>query len=243
MSSLWLVGWSLLAMVLGPQPGAQVAQSIPSDQAPDGHLHFWLYLPPDYQKQPGKSWPLLLFLHGAGERGSQLQQVKRHGPPKLIDQGRSFPLVVVSPQCPRGKDWRQLAPSLLKLLDHLEKHYRIDPTRVYITGLSMGGYGTWHLVALAPERFAAAVPICGGGDPRKADRIKQVPIWAFHGARDRVVPLKRSQEMVQAVRQAGGEARLTVYPQAGHDSWTATYENEEVYRWLLQHRKKRPRTP
>ncbi len=215
----------------------QTAQSIPSEQTPDGKLHFWLYLPSKYKQQPQKRWPLLLFLHGAGERGSNLQRVLRHGPPKLIHAGKDFPFIVVSPQCPGGMNWKTLAPSLIKLLDHLEATYRVDRSRIYVTGLSMGGYGTWHLAALIPQRLAAVVPICGGGDPQTAPKIKSVPVWAFHGARDRVVPPERSEEMVQAIRQAGGTAKLTIYPQAGHDSWTATYDNPEVYRWLLSHQK------
>ncbi len=246
-SMLRRIGFVVLAVMAGGSvlsvrvwaDSPQRAESIPSEQTPDGKLHFWLYLPPEYQQQPQKKWPLLLFLHGAGERGSKLQRVLRHGPPKLIHAGKKFPFIVASPQCPGGMNWKKLAPSLVKLLDHLESQYRVDRSRVYVTGLSMGGYGTWHLAALIPQRLAAVVPICGGGDPQAAEKIKSVPVWAFHGGRDRVVPPKRSQEMVQAIKQAGGDARLTIYPQAGHDSWTATYDNPEVYRWLLSHRKVR----
>ena len=237
--TLWVL--CVVAAVLAPAQNQaasrQKAQSIPVDQTPQGRLHFWLYLPPGYEQQEAKRWPLLLFLHGAGERGSDLRRVLRHGPPKLIAAGRQFPFIVVSPQCPGGTNWRHLAPSLLRLLDHMEKNYRVDRSRVYVTGLSMGGFGTWHLLGVAPDRFAAAVPICGGGDPQVAPKAKHVPVWAFHGAKDRVVPLKRSEEMVQAWWRAGGKARLTVYPHAGHDSWTKTYANPDVYRWLLQHRK------
>ena len=127
---------------------------------------------------------------------------------------------------------------LIQLVDHVVAKMRIDPTRVYVTGLSMGGYGTWRLVAAHPERFAAAVPICGGGEPREmAGALRRVPIWAFHGARDPVVPLSASQEMVDAVQRAGGDVRLTVYPEVAHDSWTQTYNNPEVYDWLLSHRR------
>ncbi len=243
LAGLWAVamlpGRSLWAEQPSQDAPRQSRQSIPSEQTRDGKLHFWLYLPPGYDKQPQKKWPLLLFLHGAGERGSDLKRVLRHGPPKLIQAGKDFPFLVASPQCPGGMDWRMLAPSLIKLLDHLESKYRVDPSRVYVTGLSMGGYGTWHLAGLIPERLAAVVPICGGGDPATAERLKEVPVWAFHGGRDRVVPLKRSQEMVDAINKAGGKARLTVYPEAGHDSWSATYDNPEVYRWLLSHQKPR----
>ncbi len=129
------------------------------------------------------------------------------------------------------------AEPLIQLVEHVTNNLHIDGTRVYVTGLSMGGYGTWRLVAAYPERFAAALPICGGGEPLEwAASLRRVPIWAFHGARDAVVPVSESEKMVDAVRRAGGQVRLTVYPDVEHDSWTQTYDNDEVYRWLLQHR-------
>ena len=121
--------------------------------------------------------------------------------------------------------------------------YPIDPDRVYLTGLSMGGFGSWMLAMEHPGRFAAAVPICGGGDPRDVARIKDLPIWVFHGGKDPTVPLARSEAMVDALRKIGGRVKLTVYPDAGHDSWTATYENEDLYAWLLQQRRGQPQQP
>ncbi len=115
----------------------------------------------------------------------------------------------------------------------------MDTERIYLTGLSMGGYGTWALAAKYPERFAAIVPICGGGKRFMARSLKDIPVWAFHGAKDNVVPLKESVKMVNAVKALGGNARLTVYPDAGHDSWTETYRNKELYSWFLGHRKKK----
>jgi predicted peptidase len=126
---------------------------------------------------------------------------------------------------------------LIQLVDHVQKNLNIDRTRVYCTGLSMGGFGTYRLVAAYPERFAAALPICGGGEPAAMARsLRRVPIWAFHGAKDDVVPLRRSEEMVHAIRCAGGDVRFTVYPDVGHDSWKRAYANPEVYDWLLSHR-------
>ena len=186
-----------------------------------------------------RRWPLILFLHGAGERGDDLDVVKKHGPPKLAGSRRDFPFIVVSPQCPTGTWWSTQA--LQALLDHVTATLPVDPSRVYLTGLSMGGYGTWHLACECPERFAAIAPICGGGHPVLAGQLKNVPVWAFHGALDDVVPLRESQAMVEGVRKAGGKARLTVYPKAGHDSWSATYENPEFYKWLLAHRRQVPR--
>lgn len=196
-------------------------------------LQYLLYLPQEYEQK--EDWPLLLFLHGAGERGDNLELVKVHGPPKLIAQGKQFPFIVVSPQCPAEGWWQP--HELLALLDHVQARYKVDPKRVYVTGLSMGGYGTWALAGHAPQRFAAAVPICGGGTPYLARRLVGTPVWAFHGAKDTAVPVSASAEMVHALKSRGGDVRFTIYPEAGHDAWTATYENPELYEWLLAQRR------
>ncbi|HXG47861.1 MAG TPA: prolyl oligopeptidase family serine peptidase [Methylomirabilota bacterium] len=208
------------------------------------HLDYLLDLPEGYQPRGARRWPLLLFLHGAGERGTNLAKVATHGPPLLAKQGRSFPFIVVSPQCPAGETWS--TPALLALLDDLHKRYRVDPRRVYLTGLSMGGFGTWALAAAHPERFAAIAPVCGGGDivqvllaegeRRKA--LKSLPVWAFHGAKDPVVKAEESERMVRAFRDIGNShVKLTVYPEAGHDAWTETYNNPKFYEWLLEQRR------
>jgi len=202
-------------------------------------IDYLLSLPKGYG-QKDQEWPLMLFLHGAGERGDDLDKVKVHGPPKLVAQGKDLPFIVVSPQCPNGTWWS--APdqiqTLTGLLDEIVANYDVDESRVYLTGLSMGGYGTWSLGATTPDRFAAIAPICGGGEKRMAWRLKEMPIWVFHGAKDSVVPLAQSEEMVEAVKGAGGNPKLTVYPEANHDSWTATYDNPELYDWFLSHRKR-----
>jgi predicted peptidase len=231
------------------QPGKQLPQEFVVNNADANNLgeasvHYLLFTPRDY-KAEGEPWPLLLFLHGLGECGNnELARVKVHGPPKLVEAKGDFPFVLVSPQCPPQpgglkdipKAWK--AEQLIQLVDHVSNNMNIDSDRVYVTGLSMGAYGTWRLVAAYPERFAAAVPICGGGEPGEwADSLRRVPIWAFHGARDAVVPLSESEKMVDAVRRAGGDVRLTVYPEVEHDSWTQTYDNHEVYQWLLSHRR------
>jgi predicted peptidase len=192
-------------------------------------MNYLLYLPKDYDKR--ESWPLLLFLHGSGERGNDLELVKTHGPPKLISEGKQFPFIVVSPQCPKDRWWEPL--ELVALLDELQRKYKVDPDRVYVTGLSMGGFGTWRLAAYAPERLAAIAPICGGGEKYWAKMIGQLPTWVFHGAKDEGVPLERSQVMVDALKKNGGNPKFTVYPEAEHDSWTETYNNPEFYEWLL----------
>jgi len=198
-------------------------------------FHYLSYVPDDYGLDLSRKWPLLLFLHGAGERGSDLELVKIHGPPKLIEAGKQFPFVVISPQCPLESGWVPLA--LEALIESIRRKYRIDSERIYVTGLSLGGYATWELALRHPERYAAIIPICGAGDPSRADRLRELPVWAFHGAKDDVVPLSGSQDMIAAIKAAGGNPRFTIYPQAGHDSWTETYANDEIYSWLLQQRR------
>ena len=202
------------------------------------HLNceYLLFLPEGYSEKK-QGWPLILFLHGAGERGSDLKKVKVHGPPKIVEKQRDFPFIVVSPQCPEEDWWTDKVEVLINLLDDIVAEYNVDTERIYLTGLSMGGYGSWALAAEYPKRFAAVAPICGGGNRIMTFRLKDVPVWAFHGAQDSVVPLKQSEEMVKAIKARGGDAKLTVYPNAGHDSWTETYKNKELYEWFLTHRK------
>lgn len=214
--------------------GTQQAKQFEQEITIKAKLNYLLYLPEGYAAD-GKAWPLMLFLHGAGESGNDVQRVKLHGPPKLVETRKDFPFILVSPQSPgRGWDPRMLGA----LLDHVEANYRVDKDRIYVTGLSMGGFGTWTLAAADPGRFAAIAPICGGGNPADAEKLKNLPIWVFHGAKDPVVPASRSEDMVTALESAGAKnVKLTLYPDAGHDAWTETYNNAELYEWLLkQHR-------
>lgn len=212
----------------GTQTAAQLDVQIPV------RMGYLLYLPEEYEQQ--ESWPLVLFLHGAGERGDDLEKVKVHGPPKLIAAGKSFPFVCVSPQCREDSWWD--ATQLLALLDEIVRTHNIDEDRIYVTGLSMGGFGTWALAARTPDRFAAIAPICGGGERFHARRIPHLPTWVFHGAKDTTVPLERSQQMVDVLKEEGGNPKFTIYPDAAHDSWTETYNNPEFYEWLLAQRRK-----
>lgn len=196
-------------------------------------MDYFIYLPKDYEKQ--KSWPLLLFLHGGGERGTDLNVVKMHGPPQLVAQGKDFPFIIVSPQCPDARIWEPLV--LLGLLDDIEKKYKVDTDREYVTGLSMGGVGSWSLAANAPHRFAAIAPICGNGEPAWTERLVHLPVWAFHGAKDETSPVKRTQAIYDAHKKFGGNPKLTIYPEAGHDAWTETYNNPEFYSWLLEQKR------
>ncbi|MEA5625335.1 prolyl oligopeptidase family serine peptidase [Nostoc sp. UHCC 0251] len=181
--------------------------------------------------------PTILFLHGASERGSNLDDVKRHGIAKIVEQHPDFPFIVISPQCPRGEYWN--VERLSVLLDKVIASYPVDPDRLYLTGLSMGGYGTWHLAAAQPERFTAIAPICGGGNPQAAGKFQNLPVWAFHGAKDNVVPLSESEIMVSALKARDGNVKFTVYPEAAHDSWTQTYNNPDLYEWFLQHQRQK----
>ncbi len=194
-------------------------------------LDYLLYLPDGYGKDD-KAWPLVLFLHGMGDR---LERLKRAGLPRQIEQNKDTSFILVAPENPeRGWNVR----SLTALLDEVTAKYKVDKDRVYVTGLSMGGFGTWALAAASPERFAAIAPICGGGNPADAKKIKDLPIWVFHGAKDTVVPPSRSEAMVQALKEAGAaDVKFTLYPDAAHDSWTATYRNPEFWDWLLKQKR------
>lgn len=204
------------------------------------YLH---YLPKDYVAKGRQRWPLMLFLHGAGERGTNVQRAAIHGPMSLVKQGKEFPFIIVAPLCPEGERWQN--DSLLKLLETVTKKFAVDTNRVYLTGLSMGGFGTWNLGVSHPGKFAAIAPICGGGQPldvllggygKAANPVASLPVWAFHGAKDTVVPLSESERMIGAMKKAGAkEVKLTVYPEAQHNSWTETYNNPELYDWLLVH--------
>ncbi len=218
-----------------------------------GKLPYRLLAPDDYD--PKKSYPLVIFLHGAGERGTNNEAQFVHGvSPFAKEAGRkSHPCFLIAPQCPPGKRWVEVdwsakahtmpaEPSepmalLLELLPQLQKRYSIDPKRIYVTGLSMGGFGTWDLLARRPSLFAAAVPICGGGDEATAARIKDVPVWVFHGDRDGVVKVERSRNMVAALRKAGGKSKYTEYKGIGHNSWTQTYNDPAVLKWLFAQRR------
>ena len=221
----------------------QTAQSIEVKSA-DGTtptLHFWLFTPDGYQPAGttgAKKWPLLMFLHGSGERGDDLELVKKWGPPKLVEGDPDFPFVLLSPQCPADQRWN--VDHLDQLLDNAISQYNVDPARVYVTGLSMGGRGAWALAAKSHQKIAAAIPICGGGDPATAADLIDLPIWVFHGEADEVVEIEESRRMMAAVLAAGGKKiRITTYAGVGHNSWSATYANPQIYEWLLSKRLKK----
>ena len=224
---------------------------------------YLLALPNGYAANVEKRWPMLLFLHGSGERGSDVWLVAKHGPPQLLRKETPAPanetteardrrqaatqaladnFIVVSPQCPNGVWWDDDAVGAL--VDEIAAKHRVDSQRLYLAGLSMGGFGTWSYAMKNPGRFAAIVAICGGGEPSTVRRIARtrkaeltsLGIWVFHGAKDPTVPLEESMVMVDTLKKIGvTDLQFTVYPEAKHDSWTETFNNPELYAWLLRH--------
>lgn len=193
-------------------------------------------LPTTYATEPGRRYPLLIFLHGSGERGLDLSLLTFHGPWAFLKAHPEYQCITVAPQCPLGTWWQ--TPFVDDFIKEVMATYRVDPDRVYLTGLSMGGFGTWNEACAHPERFAAIAPICGGGDPKQAAALKNVPTWTFHGDADRTVPIAGTQAMVDALKAAGGDVRFTIYPGVGHNSWTQTYNNPNFYAWLFAQRRK-----
>ena len=198
--------------------------------------NYLLYLPKDYA-ETNKQWPLILFLHGSGERGNDPTLINTCGLTKHLVKGMELPFIIVAPQCPKDRRWIDQTDVLINLLDDIIERYPVDQSRVYLTGLSMGGQGTWKLATDYPHRFAAIVPICGRGDTVLArHRLTKMPVWVFHGAKDKLVPISKSEEMVEALRQAGNKnVKFTAYPNANHDSWNRTYTNRQLYEWFLEH--------
>lgn len=217
----------LAALAEGQRPRAALAS--------DGYA-FQLHLPPGAAaRKPAARYPLMIFLHGSGERGANLDQVKVHGPPKIADRDPSFPFVLISPQLPADQDWD--LDKLRAILAWALKALPADPDRVILTGLSRGGHATWRWGAVEPRRFAAIAPVAGRGDPAAACGLKAMPVWAFHGDRDDVVTPEGSFAMARAIRACGGQPRLTIYPDLGHNSWDPAYDDPALYFWLLAQRR------
>jgi len=203
------------------------------------HYHYLVDLPTGYDADPAKKWPLILYLHGGGEKGNDLSLVRSSGLAGAVARGRQLPAIIVSPQVTWTEDWRD--PVLLKLLDEVSAKYRVDPDRIYLTGISAGGDEALSLAEIHPDRYAAIVPVTGEGDPRDAARIKDVPIWFFQGLKDDVVPSFQATEMVDALRQAGGHPHLTLFPNAGHsEAWDQAFATDALYTWLLAQKRGQP---
>jgi predicted peptidase len=237
---VWL--WAGVVLVTGMRPPDLTAQQpvlpptlgvLDTTITQRLRLRYQTYLPPTYAHE-GTRWPLVLFLHGAGERGIDLAVLARTGLPQLAAT-QSFPFVLVAPQVPEGEIWS--TPALAALLERLTRDLRIDPDRLYLTGLSMGGFGVWDLATTYPERFAAVVSISGGGNPVEACRLRDVPVWLVHGRQDDVIPVEESELLARRLKSCDGRVRLTVYPDAGHDAWTRTYSDPGFLTWLLAQRR------
>ena len=237
------------------------------------HREYWLSLPKDYNDHPTRQWPVILFLHGGGERGDSLGAVLKHGPIMEAGvQGRDLPFIIVAPQlhpssregnearsrrpprrrrtefvretgdvpAPWGKlgppdGWSKLEKDLLQILDRTLEEYRADPDRVYLTGISYGGYGTWYMATNHPDRWAAVAPISGVGYPPDMVKIAKLPVWYFHGGKDALVRVEWSLPTLRALQEAGGNLRVTVHEDRPHNTWTRVYEGEDLYSWFLSH--------
>jgi predicted peptidase len=196
-----------------------------------------------------EKFPLVVFLHGAGERGNDNESQLKHISNLFLDTRNrgKYPCYVVAPQCPKNEVWADYSgrpesnratthPSgmVMKLIERLANDYRIDKNRIYLTGVSMGGFGTWTLLASHPNMFAAAIPICGGGNSKNASTIKHIPLWAFHGAKDEIVKPENSRKMIKALHDAGGIPGYTEYPDIEHDSWVQAYQEPHLLPWLFK---------
>lgn len=197
------------------------------------------YLPEGYEE--GKDYPLVLFLHGLGERGNgderQVEAVETHGLPGYAREGAEYPFVLIAPQCPSDLLWPVMTESLNRFLDHLLAAYKVDADRVCLTGLSMGGTETWLWACGFPERFACIAPVCGATINWLAYNLVNLPVWAFHGELDGCISCNDSISMVRDINNGGGHAKLTTYPGVGHDSWVPAYTDPRLVEWIMeQHR-------
>jgi predicted peptidase len=231
-----LIAASLLSVgCVSPRPPGHFSRQ--EERTSQSGVHYLRYTPIEYEEGTDR-WPLILFLHGDGERGDDLKLVKQEGLARFLEGRLRFPFVVVSPQLPRRSSWEPAR--LLGLLDELVSSLRVDADRVYVTGLSSGALAAWELALTAPDRIAAIVPIATPTTPLDLCRMKGVAVWAFHAAQDGRVPARRSRKAIETFRACGGEARLTIYPSEGHDAWTQAYSDPALYEWLAAHRRRKP---
>jgi pimeloyl-ACP methyl ester carboxylesterase len=200
--------------------------------------HYLVDLPRGYADDPGKRWPLILFLHHSAATGSDLSLVRNCALAGLIERGKQVPAIVVSPQCPDAQIWR--TPILAHLITEMETRYRVDRDRVYLPGVSLGGDETWNFALIHPDWLAAIVPMSGESDAGDAARLRNLPVWAFQGGKDPVVAPSQIVAMVDAIRNAGGHAHLTIYPEAGHDCWDQAYSTDALWTWLFAQRRGEP---
>lgn len=228
---------TILALLLAPwvANAAPVESKEQFEPTPGTSLSYLQVLPDGYADDASPQ-PLVIFLHGAGERGSNLDLVKKHGPPKIARQGHGLPFILAAPQCPPGRWWNP--EEVIALTRHLMNTLKVDAKRIHLTGISMGGFGTWACLAKEPSLYASGVPVCGGGDPASAKQLKDIPIWAFHGEKDDVVPVAKTREMEDAILKAGGKKiRSTYYPDEKHESWNPAYADPALFAWMMLQRR------
>lgn len=266
----WMLGLAgMLRLMTGcatPSPPAPLAPARPSGELATGFINKYLlfegtphryvvYVP--YTYTPSKAWPLIVFLHGAGERGSDgLLQTEVGIGTAIRRFPDRFPAIVLFPQCPNDEFWDVMFAPIEHMMACTRDEYAIDPSRIYLTGLSMGAYGAWLWASMRPDTFAALMPICGGGNveeiaarlgrslagdygapEERIRRLATLPTWVFHGADDPTVPVERSREMVAALKAAGGNVQYTEFPNTGHNSWDPAYTHKEAIRWLFKQRR------
>jgi predicted peptidase len=196
---------------------------------------YLLYLPKDYSQ--GKAqYPLLIYLHGSSQRGNDLTKLTTYGLPYLVEQGKDYNFIIASPQCPEGKYW-STEDWFDALYKELMAKYRINKRRIYVTGISMGGYGAWQVAVDYPDRFAAVMPLCGGlNDPTQVCRINHIPVWTFHGIKDDIIPIQETERVVSGLQACKGKVKFTRLPDEGH-SIQYLYEKEDIYEWMLKQKK------
>lgn len=240
-SGMLIVGW-VLGVCLAHAEDAKMEHGFLKKiyKNADGHeSEYVVFVPHDYTGD--KPFPLILFLHGAGEtKGGQKMPVDVGIGTAIRKSEKSFPFITIIPQSEK-RTWAagsEDGKRAMAILGEVEKSYKVDPKRIYLTGLSMGGFGTWSFAAAHPDKWAAIVPICGGGSPNTAEKIKQIPCWCFQGGADKTVVPQRSRDMIEALRKAGAEPKYTEYPGVGHNSWDKAYATKELYSWLLEHKLK-----
>jgi len=250
---------AILAMVAVPPAGVPLfaAEPLPLEKLAfkngERSLPYRLLVPQTVEA--GKEYPLVIFLHGAGERGTDNEKPLVHGLPQFCtkENREKYPCYLIAPQCPDGARWVEVdwsaashampkEPSepmklLLDLIAATMKDRPIDAKRVYATGLSMGGFGTWDLLARKPDLFAAAAVVCGGADEATAATVKGIPVWVFHGAKDGAVKPSRSRNMVAALEKVGAKPKFTEYPTVGHDAWNPAYKDPELFAWMFAQKK------
>jgi predicted peptidase len=229
---------SILIIILSASTLAAQSPTTPAKTEKSGSYKYLLYLPDKYKENKDKTWPLIIYLHGKSACGNNLDKVRRYGLPFFLDRDMKLDAVVAAPQCPMGKNW-VTDNWFITFLDDIKEKYHIDENRIYLTGMSLGGFGTFSLAIKYPEIFAAISPFCGGGQPQTVSPIKEIPTWVFHGDRDEQVPLRRSQEMVDAIRKCGGNPKFTILKGMPHDIHR-NYNNPELYEWMLSQSKNGP---